>query len=43
MKNRMTVKHGMLTDLKVYLVNTGWKLEEPAGEYEVLIVSTNGI
>lgn len=36
MKNRMTVRHGMLTDLKVYLVNSGWKLEEPVGEYEVL-------
>lgn len=36
MKNRMTVKHGMLTDLKKYLVQSGWKLEEPKGEFEVL-------
>ena len=36
MKNRMTVKHGMLTDLKYYLVQSGWKLEEPKGEFEVL-------
>lgn len=36
MKNRMTVKHGMLTDLKQYLVQSGWKLEEPKGEFEVL-------
>ena len=36
MKNRMTVKHGMLTDLKQYLIKSGWKLEEPKGEFEVL-------
>lgn len=36
MKNRTTVKHGMLEDLKEYLVRSGWTLEEPKGEYEVL-------
>ena len=36
MKNRMTVRHGMLTDLETYLKQSGWKLEEPVGAYEVL-------
>ena len=36
MKNRMVVKHGMLPDLKEYLRKSGWKIEEPVGEYEVL-------
>ncbi len=36
MKNRVTVRHGMLSDLKTYLVQSGWKLEDPVGEYEVL-------
>lgn len=36
MKNRTTVRHGMLKDLISYLVSSGWKLEEPKGEYEVL-------
>lgn len=36
MKNRTTVRHGMLADLKQYLIQSGWKLEEPKGEYEVL-------
>lgn len=36
MKNRMTVKHGMLTDLKQYLIQSGWWLDEPKGKYEVL-------
>lgn len=36
MKNRTTVRIGMLTDLKQYLVQSGWKLEPPIGEYEVL-------
>lgn len=36
MKNRTTVRHGMLTDLKSYLVQSGWTLEIPKGEYEVL-------
>lgn len=36
MKNRTIVKHGMLSDLKNYLEQSGWKIEEPKGEYEVL-------
>ncbi len=36
MKNRTTVEHGMLEDLARYLVQSGWKLEIPLGEYEVL-------
>ena len=36
MKNRMTVRHGMLDDLAAYLKQSGWKLEEPVGQYEVL-------
>lgn len=36
MKNRITVKHGMLEDLKEYLTRNGWTLEEPKGKYEVL-------
>lgn len=36
MKNRLTVRHGMLEDLKQYLSHSGWKLEKPVGEYEVL-------
>lgn len=36
MKNRVTVRHGMLSDLKTYLKQSGWKLEEPVGAYEVL-------
>lgn len=36
MKNRLTVRHGMLTDLKQYLTQSGWAVEEPVGEYEVL-------
>lgn len=36
MKNRMTVRHGMLRDLRQYLTQSGWTLEEPVGAYEVL-------
>lgn len=36
MKNRTTVKHGMLPDLIEYLKQSGWTIEEPKGEYEVL-------
>ena len=36
MKNRLTVRHGMLGDLADYLKRSGWKLEAPVGEYEVL-------
>lgn len=42
MKNRTTVKHGMLEDLKAYLIQSGWTLEEPKGEYEVLRARKNG-
>jgi hypothetical protein len=30
------VKHGTLDDLKEYLSKTGWTLEAPVGQYEVL-------
>lgn len=36
MKNRTTVKHGMLEDLEVYLRKSGWTILEPVGTYEVL-------
>lgn len=36
MKNRITVRHGMLEDFKSYLEKSGWKLETPVGKYEVL-------
>lgn len=36
MKNRTTVQHGMLPDLKAYLIQSGWTLEQPVGTYEVL-------
>lgn len=36
MKNRTTVEHGMLPDLEAYLARSGWTLEEPVGQYEVL-------
>ena len=36
MKNRTTVQHGTLDDLKAYLTQSGWKLETPVGAYEVL-------
>lgn len=36
MKDRTTVRHGMLEDLRQYLKSSGWKLERPVGEYEVL-------
>ena len=42
MKNRTTVRRGMLTDLKKYLVQSGWKLETPVGEYEVLRARKTG-
>lgn len=42
MKNRMTVRHGMLPDLREYLIRSGWKLEEPKGEYEVLRARKKG-
>lgn len=36
MKNRTTVRHGMLRDLSEYLQKSGWKLQETKGKYEVL-------
>ena len=36
MKDRMTVRHGMLGDLQQYLEQSGWTIEDPVGEYEVL-------
>lgn len=36
MKNRTTVQHGTLDDLKACLTQSGWKLEAPVGAYEVL-------
>lgn len=42
MKNRTTVRHGMLGDLKEYLTKSGWKLESPVGEYEVLRARRSG-
>lgn len=36
MKNRTTVQHGTLYDLKAYLVRSGWTLEPTVGAYEVL-------
>ena len=36
MANHTTVKHGLLSDLKEYLIKTGWTIEEPIGNYEVL-------
>lgn len=42
MKDRITVRHGMLTDLANYLSKSGWKLEQPVGRYEVLRARRNG-
>ena len=42
MKDRTTVLHGMLPDLRNYLVQSGWKLEEPVGKYEVLRARKQG-
>ena len=42
MKNRTTVRHGMLKDLMDYLVRSGWKLHETKGEYEVLRATRKG-
>lgn len=36
MKNRLAVRHGMLEDLAAYLKQSGWKLEDTKGQYEVL-------
>lgn len=42
MKNRITVKHGMLSDLESYLRKSGWSIEQPVGEYEVLRARKSG-
>ena len=42
MKNRTTVQHGTLSDLKAYLIQSGWTLEKPVGAYEVLRVRRPG-
>ena len=42
MKNRVTVEHGMLEDLKEYLTRSGWILEPTKGEYEVLRARRRG-
>lgn len=42
MKNRVTVQHGMLDDLIEYLTKSGWSIETPIGEYEVLRARKNG-
>ncbi len=42
LKNRTTVPHGTLRDLVSYLIHSGWKLEKPLGEYEVLRARKKG-
>lgn len=42
MKNRTTVRHGMLPDLAAYLSQSGWKVESPKGEYEVFRARLTG-
>lgn len=42
MKNRTTVQHGTLSDLKAYLIQSGWTLETPVGVYEVLRARKKG-
>lgn len=42
MKNRMTVRHGMLNDLEDYLRKSGWTIEKPVGKFEVLRARKNG-
>lgn len=42
MKNRITVRHGMLADLEEYLKKSGWKIEPPVGDYEVLRARLKG-
>ena len=42
MKNRITVRHGMLRDLKAYLMQSGWILEQLVGQYEVLRARRKG-
>lgn len=42
LKNRITVRHGMLRDLKAYLMQSGWILEQLVGQYEVLRARRKG-
>lgn len=42
MKNRVTVEHGMLDDLRQFLSTSGWKLHTPVGKYEVLRATKPG-
>lgn len=42
MKNRTTVRHGMLVDLRDYLKRSGWTIEQPVGKYEVLRARRKG-
>lgn len=42
MKNRITVRHGLLTDLANWLIENGWTIQEPKGEYEVLRACKQG-
>lgn len=41
MKNRITVRHGMLNDLEDYLRKSGWTIEKPVGKFEVLRARKN--
>ena len=42
MKNRITVRHGMLGNLRAYLTQSGWILHTPVGQYEVLRARLQG-
>lgn len=42
MKNRTTVHHGLLSDLKSYLEKSGWTIHDPKGKYEVLRATKSG-
>lgn len=42
MKNRITVRHGMLNDLEDYLRKSGWTIEKPVGKFEVLRAHKDG-
>lgn len=42
MKNRTTLKHGMLIDFRDFLERCGWNFEKTKGQYEVLRASKKG-
>ena len=42
MKNRTTVHHGLLSDLKSYREKSGWTIQETKGKYEVLRATKYG-